>query len=284
MGESDLFRRCFLLRGKFRLGLGQDLPLGLGGQLALVKPGEQVRPPGHGALVALLLPPGSHLAVVPGEQDLRHCPVVPHGGAGVLGVLQQAVPVGLLLEALLVRQDAGHHAAHGVAHCHGGDLPAGEDEVAHGDLLVHALVQKPLVHALVVAAHQDQVVVALFQLPGHRLGEGPAAGGHENGPAGTVGGDHVVPAAVQGVRLHDGAPAAAVGVVVHLHLLVGGIRTDLVGLDGDVAPLLGPAQDADVQHGVHGVGEEGQDINSHRTPSPPTHGPPCGFAPGPPTG
>ncbi|CAN4014946.1 CopG family transcriptional regulator, partial [Dysosmobacter welbionis] len=56
--------------------------------------GEQVRPPFHSALVALLFPPGSHLTVVTGEQDLRHCSTVPFSRAGVLGIFQQPVPVG----------------------------------------------------------------------------------------------------------------------------------------------------------------------------------------------
>ena len=219
--------------------------------------------------------------MVAGEENVRHGTVVPHGGAGVLGILQKAVPVGFLLEALRVRQYAGHHAAHGVRHSHGGDLAAGEDKIAHGDLLVHAFVDEPLVDALVVAADQDQVVIMLLQFPGHGLGEGTAAGGHENGPSGTVGLHDMGPAAVQGVRLHDGTPAAAVRVIVHLHLLVGGVGADLMAADGDVAPLLGPAQDADVQHGVHRVGEQCHNVNVHHWPSPPIPGPPYDYGPGP---
>ena len=189
--------------------------------------------------------------------------------------------MGFLLKALRVGQDAGHHAAHRVRHRHGGNLAAGEDEVTHGNLLVHALVDEPLVNALVVAADQNEVVVAFLQFLGDLLIEGPAAGGHKDGPAGTVGLHNMGPAAIKGVRLHDGAPAAAVGIVVHLHLLIGGVLPDLVGADGDIAPLLGPAQDADVQHSVHRVRKQRHDINVHRWPSPPVYGPPCGRHPGP---
>ena len=63
--------------------------------------------------------------------------------------------------------------------------------------------------------------------------------------------------------MHHGPPATAVGIIVHLHLLVGGVGPDLVGADGDVSPLLGPAQDADVHHGVHGFREEGQNVDLH---------------------
>ena len=224
--------------------------------------------------------------MVAGEEDVGDLAAVPLLGPGVLGVLQKAVPMGLLHEALLVRQDAGDHAADGVADGHGRDLAAGEDEVAHRNFLVHALVDEALVDALIVAADQDDVVPLLLQFPGNGLVEGPAAGRHENGVGVGIAGDlpDMVPAAVEGVRLHDGAPAAAVGVIVHLHLLIGGIVPDLVGLDGEEAPLLGPAQDADVQHGVHRLREEGHDIKSHRWPSLPKCVPPSGSGPGPRSG
>ena len=73
----------------------------------------------------------------------------------------------------------------------------------------------------------------------------------------------MLPAAEQGVCLHHGPTAPTVGVIVHLHLLVGGVGPDLVGADGDIAPLLRPAQNADVQHGVHGFREQGENVDLH---------------------
>ena len=105
---------------------------------------------------------GGYFSVVAGEQNLRDGPVMPHGGAGVLRVFQQAVPVGLFLKALCIGQNTGHHAADGIRHCHGGNLAAGEDEIAHADFLVHALVNKALVNALIMAADQNQVIVIGF--------------------------------------------------------------------------------------------------------------------------
>lgn len=49
------------------------------------------------------------------------------------------------------------------ARAHGGYLAAGEDKVACGYLLVHALVQEALIHALVVAADQDKMVILCLQ-------------------------------------------------------------------------------------------------------------------------
>lgn len=74
----------------------------------------------------------------------------------------------------------------------------------------------------------------------------------------------MLPAAVQRVGLHHRPPAAAVGIVVHLHLLIGGIVPDLVGIEPDIAPVPGPTYDGLAHHGLDGVGKQGHDVNSHR--------------------
>ena len=71
----------------------------------------------------------------------------------------------------------------------------------------------------------------------------------------------VLPALVEGVGLHHRPPAAAVGVVVHLLLLVQGVVPDLVALDADIAPLLPPAQHRLAQHIAHHIREERHNIN-----------------------
>ena len=90
--------------------------------------------------------------MVAGEQYVRHAAAMPLVGTGILRILQEPCPVGLFGEAFLLGQHAGHHAADGVRHGHGGDLAARDDEVTHRELFVHALVDKALVDALVVAA------------------------------------------------------------------------------------------------------------------------------------
>lgn len=82
----------------------------------------------------------------------------------------------LLLEALRVGEHPGYQPCHRVGHHHGGQLAAGEHKVADGDLLVYTLLNEPLVDALIVAAHQNQVVVIVPQAAGVGLHEGFAGG------------------------------------------------------------------------------------------------------------
>ena len=118
--------------------------------------------------------------MVAGEEDFGHLSSVPLGGAGVLGVFQQAVPVGFLLEALRVRQNAGDHAAHRIRHRHGRNFSAGQHKISDGNFFIHTFVDKPLVNAFIVTADKNDMFMHQ-QLTGLRLTEGLALCTHQNG-------------------------------------------------------------------------------------------------------
>ena len=77
----------------------------------------------------------------------------------------------------------------------------------------------------------------------------------------------------------DGAPAAAVRVVVHLILLVCGVVPYLVGFDGNVSPLLRAPQNAFGKHIPQRVGKQRQNVNPHRLPFPSAVSPASDFFP-----
>ena len=262
-GEG-LRQRC---AGGLLFQLPQQLPVLRIGKIQLF---VQVRTLLPGALELLLPPPAFHPGVVTPEQHLGHAAALPGFGPGVLGVFQQTVPVALPGVAGLVREDPGHQATHGIRHGHGRDLPAGENKISQGDLLVHTLLDEALVHALIVAADQHQVVVIPLEALGGLLVVGLALGTHVDHPAAQAlrgGGDHRVQAAFQRLGHHDAAEAPAVGVIVHLVLLVFGIVPDLDAVYLHRALLHGPADDALVQHGADRVGKQGQNIDPHYMPS-----------------
>ena len=238
-----------------------------------------------GALAALLPPPVVHRLVVAAEQDGRHRPALPHLGAGVLGVLQKAVPVAFFLIALLLGQHAGLQAQDAVRHHQAGQLAAGEDIIPDGDLLVGKGLDHPLVDPLVVAADQQQAVV-LGQAAGMGLGVALAPGRHKHdmrGGAALL--RHLppdVPDAVgDGLGVQDHPAAAPVGVVVGLLLAVEGVIPDLVAVGLDVPPPGGPAQDALVQHPLAHLREQGRNVHTHpHQPSSRSLTPPSSSRPG----
>ena len=136
------------------------LPLGqLGHRVGLTPLLVQLRAAQAGALPALFPAPCIDFLVVAAQQHLRHGAAFPHLGAGVLGILQQAVPVAFFLVPLLLSQHAGLQAQHTVRHHKAGQLAAGEDVVTDGDLFIRKSIDHTLVDALIVAAYQCQVIV-----------------------------------------------------------------------------------------------------------------------------
>ena len=74
----------------------------------------------------------------------------------------------------LVAQDAGQEPGHGLDHHQGGQLAAGQHEVADRQLAVAQVVGHPLVDPLVAPAQQGEAAGRPGQLPGHGLVEAPA--------------------------------------------------------------------------------------------------------------
>ena len=228
---------------------------------------KEIGPLCERALQTLARAPGFNFRVVAAAQHLRHGAALPRLGAGVLRVLEPAGPMALAGVALGVRQDARHHAADAVRDDHGAELAAREHKVADGQLLVHARLDEALIHALIVAADEHELVIVGLELAGLRLRERRPLRGEVNDAAARFGHGAVrergVEAAFERLRHHDLPPAAAVGIVVDLLLPVFGIVADLVAADIEQAARLRPAEDALAEHGAHRVGKEGENVDAH---------------------
>ena len=94
----------------------------------------------------------------------------------------------------------------------------------------------------------------------HHMRPGAALGRHrlQNGGA----------AVVNGLRLHHHAGAAAIGVIVHLALLVQRVLAYLVGVKLDAAVFLRAANDALRHERLAYLREQGGNVNPHRHPPP----------------
>src|SRR5512139_2857868 len=154
---------------------------------------QQLRAAGSRPPLPFLPAPRLDGPVVPRQEDVGDRPPAELPRAGVVGRLEEP--------------------GHRVDQHQGGKLPAGEDVVPDGDLLVRQVVRHPLVHPLVAAADQDQVLLACQ--PGGRIRceKGPR-GGEEDDPARAVGpGEHLHPGEDR-LRLHHHPAAAAEGGIV----------------------------------------------------------------------
>ena len=65
--------------------------------------------------------------------------------------------------ALLIGKHPRHKAAHRIGHGHRRDLAAGEDKVAKGYLLIDALLDEALIHALIMPADEYKMIVIALE-------------------------------------------------------------------------------------------------------------------------
>ena len=107
-----------------------------------------------------------------------------------------------------------------------------------------------------MAADENQTLVIPLKALGIRLLKHRAGRGEVDGvkPFSCLLTD-MIPTLVGRIGLHHCPMAAAVGIVVHLLLLVEGIVPNLVAIDTNDAPLLGTPQDGFTEHVTNHIGE-----------------------------
>ena len=200
--------------------------------------------------------------MIAAEQHVGHSQAAVFARTGVLRVFQQAGGKALVLAGFVAAQHAGNEPRHRVDDDQRAQLAAGEHIIADGNLLIDHQIDRPLIHALIVAAQKQQFAVS-GQLLGHGLIERAAARGE------------IEPLSVKAVlragldrvhdrlREHDHARPAAEGVIVGIFVLQLGKRANIDQLDLDQPLLDGAAQYARLQHGAQHLGEYGQHLNLH---------------------
>ena len=202
--------------------------------------------------------------MVSGNENLRNLTIVPDSRSGVLRILQHAIEMAFVFKAFRVCQNTGHHTANCIRHCHGSNFAAGQHKVTQGNLFINALIDETLIDALIMTADQNQIF-HLAQTNGICLPKGMTARRQINGVhRATCFVADSLPASIQWVRCHDSTTSAAVGIVVHLILLVGSVVTNLMGFNADESTLLSTAENTLRQNITQRLRKKRQNINSHR--------------------
>ena len=176
-------------------------------------------------------------------------------------MLEQAVPVALGGESLLIGQNARNHAAHGIRDRHRGDLAAGEHEITDGNLLIHALVDEPLIDTLIMAADEDKVLLC-EQFTRFFLIKRLSLCGEEHGMNVLARAERLM-AQVQRLGQHDLSAPAAVRRIIRLVVLVERIIADVGRLDLDQTLILCPADDALAHNGIDHLREQRHNVDFH---------------------
>ena len=140
------------------------------------------------------------------------------GRAGVLGIFQQPRGEALVFAGFVGAQHPRHQPGHRVDHHQRPQLAAGEHVVADGQLLVDHRVQRPLVHALVVAAEQGQFRLSRQFLDDALVQRAPP-GGEVDAPSVKVLRQVGREGVHDGLGGHHHARAAAEGIVVGVAVL-----------------------------------------------------------------
>ena len=137
--------------------------------------GDEVRPQSKCSSQSLGPTPPGDLGVVARSQHGRDGPTPELGGAGVVGIFEQAIRERLFGRRLIVAQNTGHQPGDGLENQQGTDLTTGQHHITDGDLPVDQMLSNPLVDPFVAAALKRESSGGR-QLTGHLLVESPAGG------------------------------------------------------------------------------------------------------------
>ncbi len=196
--------------------------------------------------------------MIAAQQDLGYLPAAEVWRARVVWILQQARRVRLLCGGVW-RQHARHEAAHGIHHHHRRQLAARQHIVADGELVGRQMRAHPLVNAFIVAAEQRDARLRR-QLARDGLRENAPGRVEQDDRAALVDG---FDGGEERLRLHHHAGAAAIGIVVHDMVAIGGGVARVVQRDLEQPLGLRPRQDAFAEWAAKHLGQQGEDVESH---------------------
>ncbi len=214
------------------------------------------------ALQGLLQLPFLNLCFMPREEHVGHTPAFVFRRAGVNGCGKEVVLEGVRKGALLVANNARDEAHDAVRHHRRRQFATRQDIVADGHFLRYQVLTNAVIHTLVVATKDDDVLLHR-ECVGHGLVELLTVGRGE---------DYLIVltlrlerrnAIVDGLALHHHARKAAKRIVVHTAVLVLRVIAEVVNVNLHKSLLLGATKDGEVHKVVQHLGHNGDDIDTH---------------------
>ena len=196
--------------------------------------------------------------MVAAEEDTGDFPALVVGGAGVVGMVEEAVSEGILLRGVAVAQDAGDQAHDSIGEDERRQHAAGEDIVANGNFVIDEVVGDALVDAFVVAAKEDEIFFE-SEFTGDGIGKFAALGREENG-MGFWRAD-VCEGEVDRFDFHHHAGSAAVGSIIHRAVPVARPIAEVHRFEAGEVFFDGAFEDALGKNAAADFGEDRENLN-----------------------
>ena len=196
------------------------------------------------------------------KQDVGHLPAFVFCRTGVDGSRQEIVLETVGEGTLLVADDAGNHADHGIGNDGCREFAAGQHIVAYGNFAGNEMVAHTLVHAFIVAAEYDDVFLQ-GEVVSQVLVELLSVGRGEDNLVVVAFGLQRRDASVDGFYLHHHPGKTAIGIVVHAAPFVECVVAQVVEMNLSEPLFLCPCQDAFPHKSFNHLWQHGNDVYSH---------------------
>jgi len=201
--------------------------------------------------------------MIAGEQDLRNWASHELPGPRVLRVLEKTLGKRLLPRRCFVAQHAREESGCGLQDDHRREFPPSENVVTDREFFVHRQDAHTFIHALILAADQDQTGKST-EFPGCLLIEQPSLRAQQDDPCPrTIPSLNRLQASNKRFGLHDHPAASPVRRVVRHSMLVRGKIPNVVTSHPDLVLGNRPAEDTGGQVRIKHLREEGEDFKDH---------------------
>ena len=199
------------------------------GSAPLQPAGIEVGATQTGALLALLLAPSFNGPMIATAENFGHFLAPKQGGAGVLGMFQQAIVMALLQQRSRFAHRARQLANNTIDHSHGRQFTPGQDKITQRDLLI-CKAANALVKAFVMATEQHQLVVVLGPSQQICLPQGLTLGTHQQDTAAHPHWNRLK-GSKNRLGLEHHAHSAPVGQIIDLAIAIRGVITGVMGVE-----------------------------------------------------
>ena len=196
--------------------------------------------------------------VISAQEDIGNFPAIVVGGAGIMGVVKQAMGEGVLLCGVLITEHSGKKAHDGIGDHQCGQHATGQHIVTDGNFIIDQMVCHALVDTLVVATEKNEVTFSR-EVPRRGIGKLSTLRGHKDDLGGWR--SQIREGAGNGIDLHHHSRSTAVGRIIDCAVRVARPLAQVDRLEVGEAFVARAFEDARLEHATADLGENSENLN-----------------------